>query len=440
MFKLKKNLKLIFSLILAVVLSLGLFACGEDNNGGNTSLADPNVTHSSITESVKLQKKYTDDNGKSKDFVKDGIGLATVSRFTDGDTANFTLKSEKGETITIRFYCVDTPESTGLMEKWGKPASNFTREKLTNAYEIVLESSTGGKATTDSYGQRYLGYVWYRESENDTFKNLNLLLVENGYSPNNSGVSDAYYNDFVKAENFAKKNLLHTWGYQDDPYYSADPIKTDLKDIIENQVQYWNYENETGAYVTIEATVKSLFIGDSGTYNFTVSQVIDGVEYTYAVYTGYVSAAVSTYLEVGSDYRMSGYINYYKEGNKFQIMGLKYIFMQSGPTLTALIKSGTYLTFDDSVKYSTSYGSNLKSSATVTAAELNGTTLTLTVSAYDVSSKGLSETAKTYTINVEVSSSFDVNSIIGKTMTGSVYLAEDNTTYFAVKQNELTFS
>ena len=132
MFKLKKNLKLIFSLILAVVLSLGLFACGENNGNKNPSLADPNVTHSEITSSVTLDKNHLNADGSSKDFLKDGIGLATLVRSTDGDTANFKLQTTKGEIITIRFYCIDTPESTGLMEKWGKPASNFTKEKLSD--------------------------------------------------------------------------------------------------------------------------------------------------------------------------------------------------------------------------------------------------------------------------------------------------------------------
>lgn len=427
---------------MALVLSLGLFACGENNNNNNNNpptLADPNVTHSAITESVALDKEYLDEKGNSKDFLKDGIGLAKVTRIADGDTANFQLLTKKGDNITIRFYCIDTPESTGLMEKWGKPSSNFTREILNNAYEVVLESSTGGKAVTDSYGVRYLGYVWYRNSETDTFKNLNLLIVENGYSPNNSGVSEKYYQSFLKAYNFASKNLLHLWGYKDDPYYSTDPVKTTLKDIIENQDTYWNEENESGAYVTVEATIKSLYVGSTGTYNFTASQVIDGVEYTYAVYTGYVSAAVSSYLKVGNKYSMSGYVTFYKEGQMFQLMGLQYVLMQSGVGLTALMQKGVYLVFDDSIKYTPSYDKNLKTSATVTGAELNGTTLTLTVSAFDVSNKGVSDTATSYTITVEVDSSFDVNSVMNKTMTGSAYLAEDGASYFAVDFDELSF-
>ena len=439
MFKLKKNLKLLFSLILAVVLSLGLFACGENENK-NPSLADPNLTHSAVTESVKLDLNYLNSDGSSKDFVEDGIGLAKVMRIADGDTANFKLQSANGQQVTIRFYCIDTPESTGLMEKWGKPASNFTKEILGNAYEVVLESSTGGRAVTDSYGVRYLGYVWYRNSETDTFKNLNLLIVENGYSPNNSGINDKYYQSFVKAYNFASKNLLHLWGYKDDPYFSTDPQKVTLKDLVEDDETYWNYENESGAYVTIEAVIKSLYIGDSGTYNFTASQVVDGKEYTYAVYTGYASGTASPYLKIGNKYSMSGYVQYWEGSQSFQLSGLQYVLGQKGPGFTYILKSGVYLTFDSSIKYDSAYSRNLKSSATVTAAELNGTTLTLTVSAYDVSDEGLSDTANTYTITVEVAANFDVNTVLNKTMSGFVYLKEDGSSYYAVNYKDLSFN
>lgn len=449
MFKLKQKLKLVFSLITAVVLLFGLLACNssektenektEQPQGQIPSLADPNVTHSSVTDTVMLNKEYLNSDGSSKDFVEDGIGLATVIRIADGDTATFRLKSKSGNSVTIRFYCIDTPESTGLMEKWGKPASNFTREILSNAYEIVLESSTDGKAVTDSYGVRYLGYVWYRNSETDTFKNLNLLIVENGYSPNNSGINDIYYESFVKAYNFANKNLLHLWGYKDDPYYSTDPVLVTLKDLVENEDTYWNDENESGSYVTIEATIKSLYIGDSGTYNFTASQVIDGKEYTYAVYTGYASSAASAYLKVGNKYSMSGYVQFWEGSQSFQLSGLQYALMQTGVGFTYILKSGTYLTFDDSVKYNARYSNNLKSSATVTAAEVNGETLTLTVAAFDRSDDYVSETAKTYTINVKVNSSFDVNTVLNKTLSGAAYLADDGT-YFAVSLNDLSFS
>lgn len=430
---------------MAVVLSFGLLACNEKT--GKTeekveekpSLADPNITHSSITESVKLDKEYLNADGTSKDFIQDGIGLAQLVRIADGDTASFKLKSKSGTHLTIRFYCIDTPESTGLMEKWGKPASNFTREILSNAYEVVLESSTGGKAVTDSYGVRYLGYVWYRNSETDTFKNLNLLVVENGYSPNNSGINDRYYDSFVKAYNFANKNLLHLWGYKDDPYYSTDPTLVTLKDLVENEDIYWNDENESGSYVTIEATIKSLYIGDTGTYNFTASQVIDGKEYTYAIYTGYASAAASAYLKVGNKYSMSGYVQFWEGSQSFQLSGLQYALMQNGPGFTYILKSGSYLTFNSSVVYNARYSTNLKTSATVTAAELKGNTLTLTVTAFDRSDDYISDTATTYTITVEVGSSFDINTVLNKTMVGSVYLA-DNGSYFAVSLNDLSFS
>jgi hypothetical protein len=57
---------------------------------------------------------------------------------------------------------IDTPESTGQIEPWGKPASIYTKSKLQNAKEIVLESDEVGTPVFDSTGERYLAWVWYR--------------------------------------------------------------------------------------------------------------------------------------------------------------------------------------------------------------------------------------------------------------------------------------
>ena len=167
MFKLK-NIKIFFSLIIAVVLSFGLLACGEKDGK-----LDPDKTYYSVTDSLKLAINY-----EGKNFLKDGIGKATLSHISDGDTMSFSLES--GEHITIRFFGVNTPESTSKMEKWGVQASLFVKGIINRESEIVLESSTGSVPEVDSYGERYLGYVWYRNSSSESWRNLNVLVVENG--------------------------------------------------------------------------------------------------------------------------------------------------------------------------------------------------------------------------------------------------------------------
>ena len=156
----KKILVVLFTLIPFLMVS----SCGEEN-----------LDHyDKITSSLKLTENY-----EGKHFINDGIGSATLLYATDGDTATFRL-SPSGDRVTIRFYCVDTPESTGKVQKWGKTASLFTKGILESATEFVLEANTR-PASHDNYGVRYLGYVWYKINANDEFKCLNLELVENGY-------------------------------------------------------------------------------------------------------------------------------------------------------------------------------------------------------------------------------------------------------------------
>ena len=63
-----------------------------------------------------------------------------LEKCVDGDTAKF--KTSDGSITTYRFLAVDTPEvshPTKGVEPYGKEASEFVCETLTNATKIVLE-------------------------------------------------------------------------------------------------------------------------------------------------------------------------------------------------------------------------------------------------------------------------------------------------------------
>src|SRR5699024_7289229 len=104
---------------LLVVSCCVLAACGPQ-------IADNTEYYDAITKTLKLTKQF-----EGKSYLSDGIGRATLELLTDGDTTRFTL--EQGDSINMRYYSVDTPESTGGVEKWGKAASNFVKEKLSAA-------------------------------------------------------------------------------------------------------------------------------------------------------------------------------------------------------------------------------------------------------------------------------------------------------------------
>ena len=427
----KKRFRLILSFVMAVVLSLGLLACEEGNKNGVLSM---DKVYSDITNSCKLTLDYT-----NKNFITDGIGLVSVRSVADGDTASFVLPD--GTNFRVRFYGIDTPESTGEVEKWGKAASMFTTGILDNAYEVVLESSTGKAAVTDSYGERYLGYVWYRMSANEDFKNLNLQLVENGYTPNNciNNINYKYYSYFDSAKKFAEKGALRIWGVAHDEYFSDEAFAVTLKDLHDDIYSYFNEDLQIGSKVTFKATIIALKMGEGSdsTHLWTAAQIIDGKVYTFSIYTGYSSSPTSAYLKVGNEYQMTGVVqNHY---GKFQISGLEYLLGETGDGYTYRTKANACVVFDSSISYVAKYLTNLKTDATITNAVVENSVLKLTVSAYTQTKKGHESTAETFEIQINVDANYDASQLLNKSMKGVVYLTEDGGSYYVPSLNDLSF-
>ena len=85
----------------------------------------------------------------------------TIKLHVDGDTVHFNSSVGEKGVLKARFLAINTPESTGKIEKWGKKASAFTKEKLKNAVSIIIESDDENW-NLDSTGARHLVWVWYR--------------------------------------------------------------------------------------------------------------------------------------------------------------------------------------------------------------------------------------------------------------------------------------
>ena len=200
-------MKLLKKLFVAV-LSLGILAsCGPTTNPTTnpenpsdiptTEPANPDwVDYVHNDERARLALDYKDGSGVSRDFFVDGIGQVELRNTIDGDTAHFNSVNHSGsEYIKTRFYGIDTPESTGQIQLWGKSASKFTSEKLKNAAAngtIVLSSPAQEYSApqVDSTGSRYLALVWINETvKNADYKDLillNLWVVQEGYSATKS--------------------------------------------------------------------------------------------------------------------------------------------------------------------------------------------------------------------------------------------------------------
>lgn len=364
----KKVISLVLSLILVAACVFALAACQ----------ADPDKIYDKVTKTLKLNKDY-----QGKDFLSDGIGSATLNRPTDGDTSSFRLAS--GTVVAVRYHNIDTPESTGGVEKWGKSASNFTKKILQAATEIVLEA-TADTARHDAYGTRYLGYVWYRNSETESFKCLNLQIVENGYS-RNTGTNTSefpYYSYFAKAEDAASRNALHIWSNDDDALFNDAPTDMTIKEFYEKiedptnvenggyNAELYNNDMESGLKIRFDAYMSDLFVSDngSGTYTFTGTQYDPETDtyYNIDVYCMYNSQSQSK-LKLGHLYTVIGSIA--RHGGGWQISGLSYSEMGMALKDATVVKQANYyLTFDSSAKWFSNKNASANVYGKVTVTEI----------------------------------------------------------------------
>ena len=153
-----KNMKRILSLLLVLCLAAGLFAgCGnaDEDQVVPTTTAPPTAEQIPAVDYVSQLKL-----NMNSETLKQEV---TVHNYIDGDTTHFKVPRDIDPEgiLKARYLCVNTPESTGKIEQWGKKASNFTKEKLKNAVSIIIESNDANW-NADSTGDRYLVWVWYK--------------------------------------------------------------------------------------------------------------------------------------------------------------------------------------------------------------------------------------------------------------------------------------
>lgn len=409
----KKIFSIVIVLALALTLCLSLVACNQ--------VADNTKFYDKVTKTLKLTKDY-----EGKSFLNDGIGKATVDSHTDGDTTRFKLA--QGNIVIVRYYQVDTPESTGNVDKWGRAASNFTKDALNAATEIVLEA-TASVAQTDNYGTRYLGYVWYKTADYKEFKCLNLELVENGFSYNKGDSTSKYpYNDyFTKAESFARSIKLRMFSALADPLYSTDPVPMTVKEFLDNTDKFFNTDTNSGAKVRVVACLTSLRISDTDTYLFKAMEYDPetGKTYEINVYTGYSTSPASK-MEIGHLYDIIG--NIQKFNGSFQISGITYNELLELKDATTVKQENYYLKFDSSVEYSVHYYSTLYGDVTITDTSLNGNTLTIEGTAQQrKSGDTFKDEAETFTFTVKVADNYTNTFDVGdKISVSGIQLVEDS--------------
>lgn len=206
----------------------------ESSSSSDSSSALPEWHDYAYDGSVKLALDY-----KGHTFANDGIEQVTVRKsgssyigFIDGDTTHFTTSTG---VLKSRYYGIDTPESTGKVQPWGKEASDYTKSVLKEADQngtIVVSSPQDdyGSPEPDSTGERYVSLIWVNTSvKNAPFDQLvllNLLIVQNGYSwVKNVGDMPAYSPTFYAAQDQAKAYKLNLFSGTIPDSYPSDEIE-----------------------------------------------------------------------------------------------------------------------------------------------------------------------------------------------------------------------
>ena len=312
-----KNIKRILSLLLAVCLIVACFAgCnGKDGSKGGKTVDYVAETKLDLDSDTKKQE-------------------VTVKSYIDGDTTHFIVPSEISAdgTLKARYMGINTPESTGKIEEWGKKASTFTKEKLLNAKSIIVESDNN-QWNVDSTGGRHLVWVWYKSADSEDYRCLNLELVQNGLSISCGTVDDRYGETMSKAFQQAKQEKLHVHSGEKDPdFFYGDAYELDLKFLRTNIELYDN------AKVAFEGVV---------TYNNNNSVYVEEYDaetdmyYGMSVYYGYATGELLNILKVGNRIRVVGTVTYYETGGTWQVSGLNYReFKPEDPSNTIKISEG----------------------------------------------------------------------------------------------------
>ena len=306
-----KAFKKLFPLILCCLL---LVACGSE-----AAPTAPETT-AAVTEPVWEILDWADDIQPSADTLKQ---VVTVKSFIDGDTTHFFVPEEVNPegVLKARYLAVNTPESTGKIEEYGKAASRFTRERLENAAEILIESEDGNW-NPDSTGDRFLVWVWYKNQGSDTWRSLNVELLQEGLAYANSAASNRYGDTCMGAIQQAKAARAGIYSGQPDPdFYYGEALELTLKELRCNIESYNGMKVAFQGVVTANSGTQGVYIEDYDPET--------GLYFGMYIYYGHgLNGAGLDALTVGNLARIVGTVQYYEVGGTWQVSDLSYRLMQ----------------------------------------------------------------------------------------------------------------
>lgn len=398
------KLRLIALLTLLCMLLTCAAACGEGGGDTENEFVD-------YVAQVKLDM--------NSDTLKQEV---TVKGYVDGDTTHFYVPTEIRDTgiLKARYLGVNTPESTGQIEPWGKKASKFTKEKLSGAESIYIESNDN-KWNLDSTGDRHTVWVWYKPAGAADYRCLNIELVQEGLSVAAGTVDCRYYETCSLALQQAKAHKLNAFSGQNDPdFFYGDAQEIDLKNLRTNIELYADVK------VAFEGVVTRINSNSAYVEEYDVET---DTYYGMAVYYGFTSGELLEILSIGNRVRVVGKVAYWEGGGTWQVSGLTYIPLRpDDPSNTLKISDGhtasnretdPAIFMDGTVEMETlvELGSDETQLKTFKYAELiMSTTISMknltVISAYTTDNGGNNDGAMTLTCKAEDGTIVDVRTIV----------------------------
>ena len=298
----KKLTKLLALLLLICTLISALAACnpGGEGDGDKTQTVD-------FAGDVELDM--------SSSSIKQEV---TVKAYIDGDTTHFYVPTSVSDTgvLKARYLAINTPESTGKIEEWGKKASNFTKTKLKEAESIIIESDDG-KWNADSTGDRYLVWVWYKPAGSEEYRNLNIEILQEGLAIASNSGQNRYGSICLDAIAQAKAEKLHIHsGVADPDFYYGEAVEVTLSELRANIESYEGVKVAFNGVITRDSNngvYVEAYDAETGMYN--------GM---YVYYGFNLSGKGLQILSVGNEVRIVGTVSYYETGDSWQVSGLQY--------------------------------------------------------------------------------------------------------------------
>ena len=291
--------KKILSLLLMIGVAFGMFS------GCEKPVVDPPT----IDYAASVTLDMTSETKKEK---------ATVKTFIDGDTTHFNVSKsisvDNTGVLKARYLAINTPESTGKIEEWGKTASNFTKSKLQTATSIILETD-GAEWELDSTGGRHLVWVWYKTAEMTDYRNLNIEILQNGLAIASNSEGNRYGETCGAAIAQATRQKLHVYSGEKDPnFYYGEAQPLTLKELRLNVVDYVDQK------VAFEGVLSYLY--DGGAY-FENYDEETGLWFGMYVYYGFsTNPFLESFFLPKNKFRIVGSVTEFN--GSYQVSGIQY--------------------------------------------------------------------------------------------------------------------